>query len=83
MAEMVARVALWLHQHRATDDNVPLASWSDLDESRKAALRSAAEDLILTMRRPTLEMRAYGRAALIKGEGEVWRAMIDGSLKDG
>ena len=82
MGEMVDRMAMWLHQHHAADDQKTLVPWSELDGEQRAALLAAARDLILTMRRPTLSMRVLGRASMAKGEGEVWRTMVDGALKD-
>ena len=38
--------------------------------------------MILTMQRPTLNMRADGRIALDRGESEVWRTMVDGVVTD-
>ncbi len=73
---------MWLHQHHAADDQTSMVAWLDLDGERKTALLAAARDLILTLRRPTLSMRVLGRAAMTAGEGEVWRTMVDGALKD-
>ena len=82
MGEMVDRMAMWLHQHHAVDAQTSMIAWLDVDEERKLALKASARDLILTMRRPTLSMRVHGRAALVKGEGEVWRTMVDSALKE-
>ena len=81
MGEMVDRVAMWLHQHRAGEDGSLMLPWGEVPDERKALLHTAAKDLILTMRRPTLNMRVHGRIALSKGEGEVWRVMVDNALK--
>ncbi len=82
MGEMVERMAMWLHRQHANDDDVPMVPWPDVSGGRKTALRVAARDMMLTMRRPTLNMRAHGRIALGKGEAEVWRTMVDGALTD-
>ena len=73
---------MWLHEHHTAEDQTSLVPWPDLDRERKLVLQTAARDLILTMRRPTLSMRVHGQAALAKGEDEVWRTMVDGALKD-
>ena len=82
MGEMVDRMAMWLHQHCAAEADEPMAPWPDVSGERKEQLRTAARDMILTMRRPTLNMRIKGRVAMGKGEGEVWRTMVDGALHE-
>ena len=83
MGEMVTRVAQWLHLHKAEGGDQPMVPWADVENDEKNALIVAARDLVLTMRRPTLEMRVRGRAAATRGdEAEVWRAMIDSALKE-
>ena len=82
MGEMVDRVAMWLKQHHAGAEN-SLTTWADVPDEQKAELRTAARDLVSTIRRPTLEMRVKGRSVREKGdEGETWRAMIDGALHE-
>jgi hypothetical protein len=81
MGEMVIRVAKWLHQYSQTTGG-EVVEWHELADEQLDSLIAAARDLVLVMRRPTLGMRGFGRSALSGGEGEVWRAMIDGALAE-
>jgi hypothetical protein len=81
MGEMVTRVAKWLHQYSQTAGG-EVVEWHDLTDEQLNSFVEAARDLVLVMRRPSLGMRGFGRSALAGGEGEVWRAMIDGALAE-
>lgn len=81
MGDMTNRIAMWLYQREVAGQG-DAAPWSDVTDDRKAALQSAAIDLLQTIRRPSLAMRIRGRSIGGGDEAEVWRAMVDGAIQD-